>query len=216
MKVYISNYRNHWLSPYTILEKVIFWREIDYDEPLIEKWSDILKPFCEFRMSVLNFLFPRINYVKIDRWDTWSMDSTLATIILPMLKQLKRDQHGGPGVDDEDVPEEIKSTSAPPKKDEWDLDDNHFKRWDWVMDELIWTFEQLHPDFDYEQQYYSGKVDTFFEPSSVDENGKATMYEMKRGHNDTFKVDMIGLKAHNERIANGMRLFGKYYRGLWD
>ena len=27
MKVYISNYRDHWLSPYTILEKVCFWEK---------------------------------------------------------------------------------------------------------------------------------------------------------------------------------------------
>ena len=47
MKIYFSKYRNHWLSPYTILEKVIFWREIDYDEPMIEKWSDRLQPFCQ-------------------------------------------------------------------------------------------------------------------------------------------------------------------------
>jgi len=42
MKVYFSNYRNHWISPYTILEKIFFWREIDYDEPIIEKWSNRL------------------------------------------------------------------------------------------------------------------------------------------------------------------------------
>ena len=29
MKVYISNYRDHWLSPYTIIEKVLFWRKKD-------------------------------------------------------------------------------------------------------------------------------------------------------------------------------------------
>ncbi|WP_440233658.1 hypothetical protein, partial [Escherichia coli] len=44
MKVYISNYRDHWISPYTILEKVFFWREIDYDEPIIDKWANRLEP----------------------------------------------------------------------------------------------------------------------------------------------------------------------------
>jgi hypothetical protein len=34
--------------------------------------------------------------VKIDKWDTWSMDHTLAHIILPMLKQLKATNHGYP------------------------------------------------------------------------------------------------------------------------
>ena len=42
--------------------------------------------------------------IKIDPWDTWSMDLTLALIIHPMLKQLHKTSHGAPYVDDEDVP----------------------------------------------------------------------------------------------------------------
>jgi hypothetical protein len=54
------------------------------------------------------------------------MDHTLSHIVLPMLKQLKKDKHGSPLVDDEDVPEELRSTSAPAKENDWDIDDNHF------------------------------------------------------------------------------------------
>ena len=28
--------------------------------------------------------------------------------------------------------------------------------------------------------------------------------------------DMEGMKAEQERISNGFRLFGKYYESLWD
>ena len=142
MKVYLSKYRYHWISPYTVLEKVFFWREIEYDEPIIDKWSDRLTPICQGIQKVLDFIHPKINYVKIDRWDTWSMDYTLSHIIVPMLKQLKETKHGSPFVDDEDVPEELKSTSAPPKENDWDTDENHFKRWDWALNEMIWAFEQ--------------------------------------------------------------------------
>jgi hypothetical protein len=141
MKVYIGSYRDHWVSPYTILEKVFFWREIDYDEPKIEKWAERLRPLCEGVRSFLDRIHPRITYVKIDKWDTWSMDHTLAHIILPMLKQLHAEKNGAPTVGDEDVPEELRSTSASPKENAWDIDDNHFKRWDWVMDEMIFAFE---------------------------------------------------------------------------
>ena len=65
MKVYISKYRNHWLSPYVILDKVFFWREIDYEEPIIEKWADRLEPFSKVLQDVLDFIHPRIEYVKI-------------------------------------------------------------------------------------------------------------------------------------------------------
>jgi len=79
--------------------------------------------------------------VQIDPWDTWSMDYTLAPIILPMLRQLKETKHGAPNVDDDDVPEQLRSTSAPPKDNEWDTDMFHFDRWDWVLDEMIYAFD---------------------------------------------------------------------------
>ena len=123
MKVYLSKYRYHWISPYKILEKVFFWREIDYDEPLIDKLSNILQPFCVGIQKVLDTIHPKIDYVKIDKWDTWGMDSSLSIIILPMLKQLQATKHGAPSVDDEDVPEGLglRSTEAPPKENEWDI-----------------------------------------------------------------------------------------------
>jgi hypothetical protein len=215
MKIYINKYRGHWLSPYTVLEKVLFWKDwenIDYDEPWVEKWSSRLNPVCQALQKVLDIVHPKIDYVKIDHWDTWNMDGTLAQIILPMLRQLQKEKHGAPFVDDEDVPEgmNLRSTEAEPKENEWDTDSNHFLRWDWIMDELIWTFDQLHPDNDWEQQYYSGKHDIQWKKL---DNG---MSEMVRGPKDTFEIDMDGLKAHQARIANGLRLFGKYYQGLWD
>ena len=112
MKVWISKYRNHWLSPYTIAEKLCFWREIDYDEPLIEKWSDRLEPISKAIKWFLDIVHPRIKYVKVDYYDTWNMDNTLASIILPMLKQLKNTQHGYAIVDAEDVPIELQGTTT--------------------------------------------------------------------------------------------------------
>lgn len=208
MKVYFSGYRNHWLSPYIILEKVFFWREIDYDEPIIEKWSNRLNPICVAAHKFLDFVHPKIEYVKIDSYDTWSMDSTLAKIIYPMLVQLNEKKHGAPFTDDEDVPEELRSTSAPAKENEWDTDENHFKRWDWVMGEMIWAFHQKN--IDWEEQYRTGEMDIVW---VKDKDGTS---EMTRGPNDTYKCDYDGMKVHQARIDNGIRLFGKYYSGLWD
>lgn len=139
--------------------------------------------------------------IKIDPWDTWSMDHTLSLIIVPMLIQLKETKHGSPHVEDIDVPEELKSTSAPPKKDEWDTDENWHKRWDWVMDEMIWTFKQISCENN-EQQ--------FFDYSEVDEN-VGVLEQSKK-----IKIDKEGLDLYHKRIDNGLRLFGKYFRGLWD
>ena len=218
MKVYISKYRDHWLSPYTICEKICWWREIDYDEPWVKRVIKILGPVMDVYKKILDFIHPPINYVKIDNYDTWSMDSTLTPIILPMLKQLKETKHGAPFTEDEDVPERLRSTTKAAiksKKESWDTDCNHFKRWDWIMDEMIWAFEQLADDW--EAQFHTGTSDIIWVPSKeLDAKGKPITYEMKSGPKDTRKWDKKGWTKHSARIDNGTRLFGKYFRALWD
>ena len=54
--------------------------------------------------------------IEIEPFDTWSMDHTLAPIILPMLIQLKATQHGHPA----DLTEQ---------------------EWDDVLDEMIYAFD---------------------------------------------------------------------------
>jgi hypothetical protein len=214
MKVYKSNYRHHWLSPYKILEKVFFWREIDYDEPIIEKWSERLLPLSKAYKAVMDFIYPQISYVKIDYYDTWSMDHTLADIILPMLKQLDTDKHGAPNVDDEDVPKELRSIYALPK-DEYDVDGNHFARWDWVLNEMIFAFE-CKVDDTWQEKFYSGVSDMKSVPCEWYENGKPKMYQYVEGPNHTYKCDYEGVAEVQKRITNGFRLFGKYFEALWD
>jgi hypothetical protein len=136
--------------------------------------------------------------VRIDKYDTWSMDHTLAPIIVPMLKQLKETKHGSPWVNDYDVPEELRSTSAPPKENDYDIDDNHHKRWEWVLDEMIWAFEQKTRD-DWEGDYYKYEDDP------------TAMFGMK-----LVWEDREGRKAHQDRMSNGFKLFGRYYESLWD
>ncbi len=223
MKVYISKYRYHWYSPYKMLEKVLFWKDwenIDYDTPWVEKWSDRLTPIAKAIQAVLDFIHPRVEYVKIDYWDSWSMDHTLSLIVLPMLKQLQATKQGSPFVDDEDVPEELKSTSAPPKVNEWDTDDNHHKRWEYVLNEMIFAFEHKIDD-SWQDKFYSGESDwqwkkldeTIYNPVTKKDEGLSQMVE---GPNHTFKCDYEGMQKVHDRMKNGFRLFGKYYEGLWD
>ena len=156
MKVILSNYRNHWLSPYIILKKICFWEKDEdriynlNDEPNnpYVKWVNFLEPICVVCQKVLDFIHPRFNYVKIDFWDTWSMDHSLAYIIHPMLVQLQKDKHGAPYTEDDDVPEYLRSYMAQPKENEWDTDSLHFMRWDWILSEMIWSFEQQLKDDD--------------------------------------------------------------------
>lgn len=217
MKVNIGPFVN-WVGPYQIAETLLFWMNKEEDSR-VHKFGEWLSKNSKGEESWLMKICQWINKknkrhvkVKIDPWDTWSMDSTLAMIILPMLKQLKDNQHGAGHVDDEDVPEHIRSTAAPAKENEWDTDLFWFRRWEWIMDELIWTFEQLQPDNDWEEQYYSGTADHIW----IDSKDHPGCKEMIEGPNHTFKLDTEGYEKHNKRIANGLMLFGKYFRNLWD
>ena len=140
--------------------------------------------------------------VRIDKYDTWSMDHTLSHIILPMLRQLKETKHGAPNVDLEDVPLELRPTKAEQMNYNRNghTDDKFFNRWDWVMDEMIWAFEQKCRD-DWESEYYK------FEEGAGDgfPGGYKLVWENPEGR-----------KKHQERMSNGFRLFGKYYENLWD
>jgi hypothetical protein len=206
MKVKIGNYSNrlicnihsnHMNKKYGIVN----WPDNqDYEDHVLEAIDDGVQTVYDW----VNWLwFDRRTQtvkVRIDRWDTWSMDDTLAPIILPMLVQLKATKHGAPIVDDEDVPKELKSTSAEPKEKDWDTDSNHFKRWDWVMDEMIWAFEQKCRD-DWMDDYYGDYVED-------QKNGSmAGSFEW---------IDDKGRDAHQKRMSNGFKLFGKYFENLWD
>ena len=222
MKIYRSNYRHHWVSPYTILKAVCFWEKDDdvfYNHEDVpghkyDKWVNFLNPFCTVWQKFLDFVHPEIKYVKIDRWDTWSMDHTLADIILPMLKQLQKDKHGAPHVDDEDVPMEFQSWTSPPKG-EYDTDGHHFARWDYVLNEMIFAFD-CKVDDSWSDKFSSGEFDKKTVACQWDENGKATMYQWIDGPNHTYKCDFDGMQEVQKRITNGFRLFGKYYEALWD
>jgi hypothetical protein len=129
-----------------------------------------------------------------------------------MLKQLKEVKHGAPHVDDEDVPMELQSWTSP-SKDEYDVDGNHFARWDYVMDEMIFA-HQSKLDDDWQSQFYTGVADYIHVEVPDEKYGK--LYQMKEGPNHTHKIDWDGMRAYEARIQNGFRLFGKYYQGLWD
>ena len=224
MKIYKSNYRNHWISPYTVLEYIFFWtawsrcgrnkgviEDRDYvDHPAwVERVTGWIEPVCRAIKWALDLVHPQINIVRIDRYDTWSMDHTLADIILPMLKQLDATKHGAPHVDDEDVPEYLRSHMAQPKEHEWDTDSLWHMRWDWVLAEMIWAFEQKVKD-DAEGQFFD---------HSAYENDNVPIKEWLADVNNRaskIKYDEAGHQVWLARKANGLRLFGKYYEALWD
>ena len=237
MKVKIGNYTS-WFGPYQLAEKLMFWVPKEKDEHGFEHTADRVHKFGEWLahgsiepepkvgdiqkwgdrphtwlykfLSWIHSKQERTIKVHIDRWDTWSMDHTLAYIILPMLKQLKATKHGAPYVDPKECPPELKPKKQTKKqKDNCETDSTHFERWDWVLDEMIFAFENKVND-DWEEQFETGEWDVQWKKL---EDGN---YQMVNGPNHTREYDWEGRKAYQERITNGFRLFGKYYENLWD
>jgi len=161
--------------------------------------------------------------IQIEPHDTYSLDHTLAHIILPMLIQLKQTQHG--------IPTEFAIVGGEDYSDQLCFDfyvDTHkemfeteaVNRWNNVLDKMIWSFEQLVAD-DYESAYHYGKPDfawkktgqKLYNPiSKLHEES----YEMIDNNPNQHYFDSEGLKEHEIRIQEGLELFGKYYRHLWD
>ena len=211
MKVKIGNYSSrlicnihtrHMNKKYGLL-----WSDNkDYDD----HWQEAIEDTIQSVYNVFNWIWfdrrePKIK-VRIDKWDTWSMDHTIAPIILPMLVQLKATKHGAPNVDTADVPKELRATKkqldAYGKKG--DVDPHHFKRWDWVLDEMIWAFEQKCRD-DWAGDYYE------YRELGPEEDKGDNLFGLK-----LVWEDREGQQAHQLRMTNGFKLFGKYFEHLWD
>lgn len=228
MKVKIGKYTT-WVGPYQIADMLCWWAKPAVDEHGFKSKPEWVHDFgrwlsenrdgsdswitrvCQWVESKKS----RQVYVRIDKYDTWGMDHTLALIVLPMLKQLQATKHGSPNTDDADVPQDLRSTSVPAKESEFDTDANHFKRWDWILNEMIFAFH-CKVDDSWQEKYRSGNIDMKTQPCEWDDTGKPTMYQMVRGPNDTYECDYAGMDVEQARITNGFRLFGKYYENLWD
>jgi hypothetical protein len=208
MKVSIGKYKN-WIGPYQLadfLQKIGVSEDRCHEigERLAETW---LNDVCQWIDSKRK----RTVKIKTHDYDHWNAYTTLAMIILPVMKDLREHKHGAGFIDDEDVPEEYRSTSAPPKENEWDSDANIFKRYDWVLDEVIWAFEHILDD-EWEDNFHEGIIDFYFEPC----NDGSGCSEMKEGPKHTRVTDWDGLKEVHDRIQRGTTLFGKYFQTFWD
>lgn len=221
----------NWFGPYQLAEVLCFWAKKEIDEYGFElkpdwvhnfggwlaggeKKDSWLMKFLQWVHDTRQKLPWNKDVVKIDYWDTWSMDHSLSPIILPMLKQLKATKHGYGMIEDEDVPKEMRSIYAL-SRNAWEWDGNAEKRYEWVLDEMIFAFEHMADD-SWEDEFRSGAHDLKSVACEWDEEGKPKLYTFEEGPNHTYVCDYEGINKVNERINNGLRLFGKYFRSLWD
>lgn len=160
--------------------------------------------------------------IQIDKWDTWQVDSTLALIILPCLLQLKETKQGVPNdfVDVGGADYEHQECFDFYKESYDEAFDIGVKRWQETLDKMIWSFQQIVFD-DYDDKYHHGDMELdwvktdekYFNPIT---NTNEDLYKMVDKDPDKHWYDQEGHSLHEERIQEGLELFGKYYRSLWD
>lgn len=210
MRVKIGKYKNRWIGPYQIARTILFW--LDKDNETVDKFGDYLNSIkwlvklCE---KIYDFRSERNIKVKIDPWDTYSLDYTLAHIILPALKELQKDKTGVPNVDNEDVPEELYTEDpyliGEHNDETWA---RHEARWQYVLGEIIFAFESKFDDWS--SRFHSGGELDFL-PIEGSEN--YTLGDKDPSNPHVFDIE--GHKKYQARISNGFRLFGKYYENFW-
>jgi hypothetical protein len=166
---------------------------------------------------------PRTIDVQIEKFDTYSLDHTLALIIYPALIQLKNTKHGVPHSVVEDVGGESYQSQQcfDFYKETHDMAfEIGCKRWDVILDKMIWSFEQLLKD-DFDSLYHHGEAKydwvtsdkKFANPLS----GKIEdTYQMVDTNPDEHWYDVEGHHLHQNRVQEGLELFGKYFQNLWD
>ena len=102
-------------------------------------------------------------------------------------------------------------------------DEKFHAQWNWVLEQMIWSFEQELDEDDGHKHYY--------DPYESDEPTEKRTYSVLHDDGTTEEKDWFGddesrramgklnlekMKAYEARKQLGFTLFGKYYQALWD
>lgn len=153
-------------------------------------------------------MYRRRGKYRFSQKEVWNLDYYLAEIILIGLKQFKEgNRHGYPS-----CVEGVYCTDAGVNQKEL------ISKWEEILDKMIWSFDQIVNDRkdDPLDIYFSQRrdIDVIFESK----NGIEEWIEGINKDNKRSIPDDV-MKAHteyNERVQEGLVLFGKYFQDLWD
>jgi hypothetical protein len=217
MKVSIGKYIHFW-GPYQIMDLLFFWHEKYASKELTKRWDYVLHDKLSTWLASTWFANlcqwihdkrDRKVKIHIDNYDVWNMNHTLALIIVPMLKKLKEEKQGCPWSYHEDGPWYYKFNDYMSEHN-WSEEGSYSHgRWEWIMSEMIWAFEEVIKDDESQYWLENGEID--WEAGEYDENNCKPLVWKKKS-----VVLWDSLNAHHKAIDNGLRLFGRYYRNLWD
>ena len=149
MKVYIGPYPKTWIRSqiydrYMTKKYGCIWptnHKPTRFENFLEWIEEVFQAFYNVTINKLIQNRERKIDVRIDDYDTWSADHTLALIILPLLKKLNK--YGTPATDREDAPAD--AIYDDPVDDEYSRPFSD-ARWKYILGEMIYAFEMIIDD----------------------------------------------------------------------
>lgn len=165
-----------------------------------DKYDQIALRFSLF-LDKIKFAFQRLFYGYADI-DLWGLDYCFARYILPRLKAFKkRDRMGYPG-------NLVVNGETSEKEDK-----KNIKQWEEILDKMIFSMECIADDYDsWEDEIYGDYFERAYPKGFNIENRKPLSKELEEEH----KIIMKKLEEVNDKIDEGLMLFGKYFRSLWD
>ena len=222
MRVEIGPY-GKWFGPYQFAD---LFKYVGCSEDTCDKIGEWL-PTWPFQF-IENLKPKRKIVIRIDKYDTWSADHTLAMIIAPVLKAVKENKNGLPGdflsaeyntlVSSKEYWEE--TTGGPLHQQADKMFDEGAAKWDATLDHMIWSFEEYIKD-DWDEQYWTGE----FGEWKTEETGKTFPNPITGKEEPTYRAtdfggtrtcDWEGRQRHWEKMRAGIKLFAEYYPNLWD
>jgi len=220
MKVSIGPYKR-WFGPYQLVDILKY---LGVSEDTRDKIVEYI-PAAPF-LFIEKLFGKRKIEVRIDNYDTWSADHTLAVIIGPLLRSMKAKKQGIPGAFLSDEYNTLVSSEAfwaengegPLNTKATLLLDNASNKWEEALDHMIWAFEEYVKD-DWDEQYWSGehgkwdveKTDKTY-PNPITGVEEPTYRMLDTG---TRTCDWDARKKHWDRVQEGIDLFAKNFQNLW-
>lgn len=134
----------------------------------------------------------------------WNADDTMAKFILALLKEFKKSNRWG-------YPNRDEETNTPEK-------------WEAILDRLIYTFDQLahdYPDSPHNKAYIRMNQEHPNQWGFVMKESKDGCHRLEEKHSDIYDQYITPEvkdkeKAYQEDLQEGLMLFAKYFRDLWD
>ena len=200
MKIKIGKYRN-WFGPYQISDLLKY---VGFSEDSCEKVGDWLsKTWINAFLTWIDSKKHRTIKIRVDDFDVWNADYTLALINHAVLKKFRESgRYGVPHLDDTE-----------PDSNEYENDEYYEKRedeWNEILDKMIWSFDAIINSDEYEDTFWIVKPD--YEGCKTAKDIYNRVF-----HGETrAKYDIEAYIKHEEKIQEGLNLYAKYFKNLLD